>query len=129
KQITNNKLALELEELSYRIDAGLQIPSRVEIDRATLPLQYSYLDTVFKFSKLILKNESIIFSEGKLKNTGFLWSTHTIFEGFLKKLIIMFCRQRKIYRFTDHKIHLYTLANEFAPSRKLGYTSPDIRIF
>lgn len=128
--VKDSTLSFKLEEKVNLISAHTQIPSLFEIERSTLPLQFGYLETLFDLSKLVLTNNSIMFSEGKFKNSGFLWNTHVIFEDFIKTLISLVCKKNKNFSFTDKELRLYTLANNIATkSRKKGSTSPDIRVF
>lgn len=130
KLVKNNSLATRLNEMAYQINATDARPDNMSIERTALPLQFSYLETVFDLSKLILTNNSIIFSEGKYKNSGFLWNTHVIFENFIKILVRLICKRNRNLHFTDKKLHLYSLANPTVSlSRKTGLTSPDVRIY
>lgn len=128
--VKDSTLSFKLEEKVNQINAHTQIPSLFEIERSTLPLQFGYLETLFDLSKIVLTNNSIMFSEGKFKNSGFLWNTHVIFEDFIKNLVRLICKKNKNFSFTDKELRLYTLANDIATkSRKKGSTSPDIRVF
>lgn len=128
--VKDNSLSLRLNEMSFQINATDLMPNISEIERATLSTHFGYLEVLFDLAKLVLSNNSIMFTKGQYENSGFLWNTHTIFEGFIKTLVRLICNKNRNLSFTDKRLHLYTLANMTVDkSRKRGSTSPDIRIF
>lgn len=130
KIVNDNNLSLKLTELSHQINSSLTVPSLNEIERASVSIQYGHLNTLLELSKLILLNNSLIFTEGLKSNFGFLWNTNVIFEKFVKMLIEIICKKNVNYRFTDKSMRLYSLANDnLDVGRKVGNTSPDIRVF
>lgn len=129
KVVKSPKKSIHLGELASAIDASLTPPTPLEIELIRLPLQFSYLETAVILSKIILKNQSIIFDEGDILNNGFLWDTNTIFENFTKLIVKEICKSNPRLSFSDQSVPLYTLGNiDLTDVRKKGTTYPDIRI-
>ena len=95
-----------------------------------IPIQFNYLEYAVETAKLIIKNQSVIFSDGRFLNNGFLWNTNVIFEKFTKLVTKEICKKNGALTFNDNQVPLYTLGNEASVNiKKIGYTYPDIRIY